>query len=148
MMTRVAKGRSNRVGSGQKVDPKNRPDFWPFFDLFRPFKNEEIPTKVAQNSSYRIKSFKIFYLLSLMGILCIIFCHFWKIINDFKHSFAILIKNIPRPLKIDPFFRPWRVDPFTSTLGSTFFFDPDPTQPDPWPPYSRVSKNRSLGINM
>ena len=25
--SRVAKGRSNRVGSGQKVDPKNRPDF-------------------------------------------------------------------------------------------------------------------------
>ena len=76
LIDRVAKGRSTRVGLGQKVDPKNQPDFWPFFDLFRPFKNEEIPTKGAQNSSYSIKSFRIFYLLSLMSILCIIFLPF------------------------------------------------------------------------
>ena len=40
---RMAKGRPSRVGSGQKVDQKNRPDLWPFFDLFRPLKNDQIP---------------------------------------------------------------------------------------------------------
>ena len=76
-VTRVAKGRSNRVGSGQKVDPKNQPDFWPFFDLFRPFINDPSPLLRTKNIFNTIKFLKYCTictcLLSLMSIWCTFF---------------------------------------------------------------------------
>ena len=127
--TRVGKGRPARVGLGQKVDPKNRPDFWPFFDPFRPFN---------KGAKYCIKTLKCPQ--NLIKALCNWSNHLhlfnpdkYLIKSDYKfmsisYKVNLSVLNRSNLYKTTRIFDPW-VD--------LIFWPPDPTRLDLCQPYSK-----------
>ena len=136
LLTRVGKGRPARVGSGQKVDPKNRPDFWPFFDPFRPFnKGSKYCIKTLKCPQNLIKALRNWsnHLLLFNPDKYLIKSDYKFLSISYKGNLSVLNRsNLYKTTRIfdprvDLILWPWP-DP-------TFFFDPDPTRLDLCQPY-------------